>query len=82
MASDTDTRQGPPAVQDHYPEDVAHCFGCGRLKQKGHQLKTFWEGDETLSADGVVTARAHVVAVRMPEAVDSLGISSSGCSPR
>ena len=38
-----------PAVQDYYPEDVAHCFGCGRLNQKGHQLKTFWEGEETVS---------------------------------
>ncbi len=38
-----------PAVQDYYPEDVAHCFGCGRLNEVGHQLKTFWEGDETVS---------------------------------
>ncbi|MFC1660453.1 PaaI family thioesterase [Gemmatimonadota bacterium] len=38
-----------PAVQDHYPEDVAHCFGCGRLNEKGHQLKTVWDGDETVS---------------------------------
>jgi len=38
-----------PAVQDYYPEDVAHCFGCGRLNDAGHQLKTVWEGDETVS---------------------------------
>jgi acyl-coenzyme A thioesterase PaaI-like protein len=38
-----------PAVQDFYPEDVAHCFGCGRLNAEGHQLKTVWEGDETVS---------------------------------
>jgi acyl-coenzyme A thioesterase PaaI-like protein len=37
------------AVQDFYPEDVAHCFGCGRLNPEGHQLKTVWEGDETVS---------------------------------
>lgn len=37
------------AVQDHYPEDVAHCFGCGRSNPHGHRLKTVWEGDETLS---------------------------------
>jgi acyl-coenzyme A thioesterase PaaI-like protein len=37
------------AVQDFYPEDVAHCFGCGRLNSEGHQLKTVWEGDETVS---------------------------------
>lgn len=41
--------QKSPAVQDYYPEDVAHCYGCGRLNEEGHQLKTVWEGDETVS---------------------------------
>ena len=40
---------GPKAVQDFYPEDVAHCYGCGRLNPEGIQLKTTWEGDETVS---------------------------------
>jgi acyl-coenzyme A thioesterase PaaI-like protein len=38
-----------PAVQDFYPEDVAHCFGCGKLNPHGHQLKTRWEGEDTVS---------------------------------
>ena len=38
-----------PAVQDFYPADVAHCYGCGRLNVDGHQLKTRWEGEETVS---------------------------------
>ena len=37
------------AVQDTYPEDFAHCFGCGRYNQAGHQLKTFAAGDETIT---------------------------------
>lgn len=36
-------------VQDYYPDDVAHCYGCGSLNEYGHQLKTFWVGDETVS---------------------------------
>ena len=36
------------AFQDHYPDDLAHCFGCGRLNEKGHQIKSYWEGDETV----------------------------------
>jgi len=39
----------PKAFQDYYPENVAHCFGCGRLNEHGHQIKTFWEGDETVT---------------------------------
>jgi acyl-coenzyme A thioesterase PaaI-like protein len=32
-------------VQDHYPEDFAHCFGCGRLNRDGHHVRTQMEGD-------------------------------------
>ncbi len=37
------------AIQDYYPDDVAHCYGCGRLNEHGHQLKTYWDGDETVA---------------------------------
>ena len=37
------------AVQDHYPEDVAHCYGCGRLNPQGLHIKTRWDGDETIA---------------------------------
>jgi acyl-coenzyme A thioesterase PaaI-like protein len=36
------------AVQDYYPDDVAHCFGCGKLNERGHQIKSRWDGDETV----------------------------------
>ena len=34
------------AFQDYYPDDYAHCYGCGRLNEKGYQIKSFWDGDE------------------------------------
>ncbi len=37
------------AFQDYYPENVAHCYGCGRLNEHGHQIKTYWDGDETVT---------------------------------
>jgi acyl-coenzyme A thioesterase PaaI-like protein len=37
------------AIQDFYPDDLSHCYGCGRLNERGHQLKTRWDGDETVS---------------------------------
>jgi acyl-coenzyme A thioesterase PaaI-like protein len=36
------------AFQDYYPENVAHCYGCGRLNKDGLQIKSFWDGDETV----------------------------------
>lgn len=37
------------AVQDFYPDDTAHCYGCGRLNAEGHRLRTRWDGDETVA---------------------------------
>lgn len=36
------------AFQDHYPDDFARCYGCGRLNQHGHQIKSYWDGEETV----------------------------------
>ena len=36
------------AFQDYYPEDVSHCYGCGRLNEHGLQIKSYWDGDETV----------------------------------
>jgi acyl-coenzyme A thioesterase PaaI-like protein len=36
------------AFQDFYPEDVSHCYGCGRLNEHGLQIKSRWEGDESV----------------------------------
>jgi acyl-coenzyme A thioesterase PaaI-like protein len=37
------------AIQDLYPEDFAHCFGCGRHNAAGHQLKSFVEGEDVVA---------------------------------
>ena len=37
------------AIQDLYPDDFAHCYGCGRNNSEGHQLKSFVEGDEVVA---------------------------------
>ena len=37
------------AVQDYYPDDIAVCYGCGKSNEHGYQIKTYWEGEETVS---------------------------------
>lgn len=37
------------AFQDYYSEQFSHCYGCGRLNDRGLQIKSFWDGDETVS---------------------------------
>ena len=36
------------AIQDYYPENFAQCYGCGRLNEHGLQIKSYWDGDETV----------------------------------
>ncbi len=36
------------AFQDYYPDDVACCYGCGRLNEHGHHIKSYWDGDESV----------------------------------
>lgn len=37
------------AIQDYYPEDLSHCFGCGSQNEQGHQLKSYLEGEEVVA---------------------------------
>jgi acyl-coenzyme A thioesterase PaaI-like protein len=37
------------AFQDYYPDDLSHCYGCGRNNPRGHQLKSFWDGEQTVA---------------------------------
>jgi acyl-coenzyme A thioesterase PaaI-like protein len=37
------------AFQDYYPDHWAQCYGCGRLNTHGLQIKSFWDGDETVA---------------------------------
>lgn len=37
------------AFQDYYPDDLSYCYGCGRLNPDGLQIKTYWEGEESVT---------------------------------
>ena len=37
------------AIQDRYPDDFSWCYGCGRLNEEGHQFRTGWDGDQTVT---------------------------------
>ena len=37
------------SFQHYYPEHTAHCYGCGRLNEFGHQIQSYWDGDESVA---------------------------------
>ena len=50
----------PKAFQDYYPDNLAHCYGCGRLNEHGLQIKSYWDGEESVCA---FTPRPDHVAI-------------------
>lgn len=48
------------AFQDYYPDSMSYCYGCGRLNEQGLQLKSYWDGSETVC---VFQPRAYHTAV-------------------
>jgi acyl-coenzyme A thioesterase PaaI-like protein len=36
------------AFQDYYPDEFAHCYGCGRSNPEGLQIKSYWDGEESV----------------------------------
>jgi acyl-coenzyme A thioesterase PaaI-like protein len=37
------------AFQDYYPESYSHCYGCGSKNEHGLQIKSYWDGDESIA---------------------------------
>jgi acyl-coenzyme A thioesterase PaaI-like protein len=49
-----------PAFQDYYPDQLSYCYGCGRLNEHGLQIKSTWDGDETVCT---YTPRPYHIAI-------------------
>jgi acyl-coenzyme A thioesterase PaaI-like protein len=48
------------AFQEYYPDDLSHCYGCGTLNQHGLQIKSYWDGEESVC---VYTPRPYHTAI-------------------
>jgi acyl-coenzyme A thioesterase PaaI-like protein len=48
------------AVQDTYPDDYNHCYGCGQLNEHGLRIRSYWDGKEAVC---VFQPRPYHIAV-------------------
>lgn len=48
------------AIQNYYPDQLSYCYGCGRLNEAGLQIKSYWDGEETVC---VFTPHPHHIAL-------------------
>jgi acyl-coenzyme A thioesterase PaaI-like protein len=44
-----DFHMNKKSFQDYYPDELSYCYGCGRLNDNGLQLKSYWDGEETVA---------------------------------
>jgi acyl-coenzyme A thioesterase PaaI-like protein len=48
------------AFQEYYPDNLSHCYGCGRLNDAGLHVQSTWDGEETVCS---FTPRSHHTAI-------------------
>ncbi len=48
------------AFQDYYPDHFSHCYGCGRLNEFGLQIKSYWDGEESVCT---IQPRSYHIAI-------------------
>ena len=51
------------AFQDYYPDDTAHCYGCGRLNERGHQIKSRWDESNPDESVAYFTPQPYHIAI-------------------
>jgi len=37
------------AFQDYYSDNTSYCYGCGRLNEHGLQIRSIWDGEESVA---------------------------------
>jgi acyl-coenzyme A thioesterase PaaI-like protein len=50
----------PKSFQEYYPPELSHCYGCGRLNAQGYQIRSYWDGAESVS---VFTPQPYHIAI-------------------
>ena len=46
--------------QEHYPDELSYCYGCGCRNEHGLQLKSYWDGEDSVA---IFTPKPYHIAV-------------------
>ena len=73
------------AFQDNYPDELSHCYGCGRLNPDGLQLKSYWDGEETVARfrprSSHMAIPGYVYGGLLASLIDCHGTGSASAAP-
>ena len=73
------------AFQDTYPDNLSHCYGCGRLNPEGLQLKSYWDGEETVAhfrpRPSHMAIPGYVYGGLLASLIDCHGTGSASAAP-
>ncbi len=72
------------AFQDNYPDDYSYCYGCGRLNEQGLQLKSHWDGDESVAIfrprDSHIAVPGYVYGGLLASLIDCHGTGTAAAA--
>ncbi len=51
------------SIQDYYPPELSHCYGCGRLNKNGLQIKSSWLNQDQKVSIAYFTPRPEHTAI-------------------
>ncbi len=72
------------AFQDNYPDDYSYCYGCGRLNEQGLQLKSYWDGDESVAIfrprDSHIAVPGYVYGGLLASLIDCHGTGTAAAA--
>ena len=74
------------AFQDLYPDEFSYCYGCGRFNEHGLQIKSYWDGDETIAtfqpSPYHVAVLGYVYGGLLASLIDCHGIGTAAAAVR
>ena len=71
-------------IQDNYPEQYCHCYGCGRNNRHGLQIKSYWNGQKAtamfLPGPHHIALPGYVYGGLLASLVDCHGIATASAA--
>ncbi|WP_045214193.1 PaaI family thioesterase [Desulfonatronovibrio magnus] len=68
-------------IQDNYPQQYCHCYGCGKENPEGLRIKSWWDGQQALARftprDEHIALPGYVYGGLIASIIDCHGIATA-----
>lgn len=71
-------------IQENYPEQYCHCYGCGKKNKEGLGIKSYWDGEKAVAlftpSDKHIAVPGYVYGGLIASLVDCHGIGTASAA--